>query len=77
MPSATSNYKNTDNVYAGYLSYANSIKDFGYKIGLRAESSDYVGELTDTKEEFTNKYPITGFHYFFSQKLKATDCSSA
>ncbi|MFI5186695.1 MAG: outer membrane beta-barrel protein [Chitinophagales bacterium] len=71
IPSATSNYKNKDNVYAAYATFTNSIKDFGYKIGLRAESSDYQGELTDTKEKFTNKYPISLFpSVFLSQKLK-------
>ena len=51
IPFSTANYKNKDNVYAAYASYSNSIKDFGYKIGLRAESSDYEGELTDTKRK--------------------------
>ncbi|RYF37443.1 MAG: TonB-dependent receptor, partial [Chitinophagaceae bacterium] len=70
IPSATSNYKNSDNVYAGYLSFGSSIKNFGYKVGLRAESSDYVGELTNTKQQFTNKYPISLFpSIFLSQKL--------
>ncbi len=71
IPSATSNYKNKDNVYAAYLSFANAIKDFGYKVGLRAESSDYLGELTDSKQQFSNKYPISLFpSIFLSQKLK-------
>jgi len=71
IPSATSNYKNNDNVYAAYASFTNSIKDFGYKIGLRAESSSYQGELTDTKKKFTNNYPISLFpSVFLSQKLK-------
>ncbi len=71
IPSATSNYKNKDNVYAGYISFKNSIKNFGYQVGLRAESSDYEGELTDTKQQFTNKYPISLFpSVFLSQKLK-------
>jgi ferric enterobactin receptor len=61
IPSATTNYRNTDNVYAAYVSFANSIKNFGYKAGLRGESSDYTGELTDTKETFINKYPISCF----------------
>lgn len=70
IPSTSTNYKNTDNVYAGYVSFRNSIKDFGYQIGLRAESSDYRGELTDTKQEFNNKYPISLFpSVFLSQKL--------
>ncbi|HEY2720565.1 MAG TPA: outer membrane beta-barrel protein, partial [Chitinophagaceae bacterium] len=55
IPSATSNYKNSDNVYAAYTTYTNAIKDFGYKLGVRAESSSYEGQLTDTKEKFTNK----------------------
>jgi len=71
IPSATTNYKNDDNVYAAYTSFTNSIKDFGYQLGLRAESSDYTGELTDTKQKFTNKYPLSLFpSVFLSQKLK-------
>lgn len=70
IPSATSNYKNMDNVYAAYASFANTIKDFGYKLGLRAESSNYEGELLDTKKTFTNEYPISLFpSIFLSQKL--------
>ena len=71
IPSATSNYKNTNNVYAAYTSISSSINDFGYKIGLRAESSEYNGELTNTKETFSNKYPISLFpSVFLSQMLK-------
>ena len=71
IPSATANYKNRDNVYAAYGSYTSQVKDFGYQVGLRAESSDYEGELTDTKKKFNNKYPISLFpSVFLSQKLK-------
>ncbi|WP_298732858.1 outer membrane beta-barrel protein [uncultured Chitinophaga sp.] len=71
VPSNTSNYKNKDNVYAAYLSFTSAIKDFGYKVGLRAERSDYTGELIDTKQEFVNNYPISLFpSVFLSQKLK-------
>ena len=71
MPSASSNYRNKDNVFAGYVSLGNSIKTFGYKLGLRAERSDYEGELIDRKEKFTNKYPVSLFpSLFLSQKLK-------
>ena len=70
-PSATSNYENTDNVYAAYATITSSIKDFGYKIGLRAESSDYAGTLTNTGVKFSNNYPISLFpSLFLSQKLK-------
>jgi len=71
IASATSNYKNKDNVYAAYASFSNTIKKFGYQIGLRAESSDYKGELIDSKQQFVNKYPISLFpSLFLSQKLQ-------
>ena len=70
VASATSNYKNTDNVYAAYATISSSIKNFNYKIGLRAESSDYNGTLTNTGDKFSNKYPISLFPSLFaSQKL--------
>ena len=71
IPSAKSNYKNNDNVYAGYVTFSNSIKDFTYKAGLRAESSNYDGELINTGEKFSNKYPVSLFpSLFLTQKLK-------
>lgn len=71
IPSATSNYKNTDNVYAAYVSVSGSKKDFGYKIGVRAESSEYNGTLLTDNSKFSNKYPVSLFpSLFLSQKLK-------
>ncbi len=71
VPSATSNYKNTDNVYAAYTTISSSIKDFSYKIGLRAESSSYSGELINSKQTFSNSYPVSLFpSVFLTQKLK-------
>jgi outer membrane receptor protein involved in Fe transport len=71
ISSATSNYKNEDNVYAAYATFTNTIKDFGYKVGLRAESSNYEGELINTKQKFSNDYPISLFpSIFLSQKLQ-------
>jgi outer membrane receptor protein involved in Fe transport len=71
IPNASSNYENYDNVYAAYLSYKGSVKNFGYQVGLRAESSDYKGTITDTQEEFSNRYPLSLFpSVFLSQKLK-------
>src|ERR1019366_1597730 len=73
VPSAASNYESNDNIYAAYASLTSTIKNFGYKLGLRAESSNYSGELTDTKQTFQNKYPISLFpSIFLSQKLKAS-----
>lgn len=71
VSTGTTNYKNHDNVYAAYASIKSSIKDFGYQVGLRAESSDYQGQLINTGETFKNKYPISLFpSVFLSQKLK-------
>ncbi len=71
QPNATSNYKNTDNVYAAYVTYSSAFKDFSYKLGLRAESSSYNGELTNTGEKFSNKYPVSLFpSVFLTQKLQ-------
>ncbi len=70
IPSATSNYKNTDNVYAAYATFSSSIKDFSYKVGVRAESSNYTGTLTNSGEKFKNSYPVSLFpSVFLSQKL--------
>lgn len=63
--SPASNYKNKDNVYAAYGTISNQIKKFGYKVGLRAESSNYKGELTNTGEKFGNTYPVSLFPSLF------------
>lgn len=72
IPAASSNYKNTNNVYAAYATFTSKIgENFGYNIGLRAESSNYKGELINGGQTFENKYPISLFpSLFLSQKLK-------
>ena len=71
IPSTTSNYKNNDNVYAAYVSLSGAVKDFGYKVGLRGERSEYTGTLLSTTEKFSNSYPVSLFpSLFLSQKLK-------
>jgi outer membrane receptor protein involved in Fe transport len=70
IPSANRNYENKDNVLAGYATFSNSIKNFSYKLGLRAESSNYTGTLTNTDETFKNNYPVSLFpSVFLSQKF--------
>jgi ferric enterobactin receptor len=71
VTNASTHYKNNDNVYAAYATISSSIKNFGYKVGVRAESSDYSGTLLNTGEKFSNKYPVSLFpSVFLSQKLK-------
>lgn len=70
IPTATSNYENTDKVYAGYATLSSSIKEFSYKVGLRTESSSYNGKLANTGETFKNSYPVSLFpSVFLSEKL--------
>src|SRR5690242_1397680 len=71
VPAGTNDYKSTDHVYAAYVDVKSSIKNFGYEAGLRAESSDYNGQLLNTGEKFSNNYPVSLFpSLFLSQKLK-------
>jgi outer membrane receptor protein involved in Fe transport len=66
-----SNYKNDERVYAAYATFSSSIDKFSYKVGLRAERSDYTGELLQTGEKFGNNYPVSLFPtVFLSQKFK-------
>jgi len=70
IPSAASNYKSQSNVYAAYLTLASSIRNFSYKVGLRAESSNYNGTLLNSGQTFSNQYPISLFpSLFLGQKL--------
>ncbi|HTJ10483.1 MAG TPA: outer membrane beta-barrel protein, partial [Dinghuibacter sp.] len=70
IPSAASNYKSRANVYAAYATIASSIGKFGYKVGLRAESSNYHGTLLNSGETFSNQYPVSLFpSVFLSEKL--------
>ena len=60
-----SNYKYTDQVYAAYASVSGRIKKIGYKVGLRAESSFYQGEIITVNESFSNQFPLSLFPTFF------------
>jgi len=78
VPQLSSLYMNEDHVYAAYATYTNKIKNFGYQLGLRAESSDYQGEVQTTSPtgkdsliNYENSFPISFFpSIFLSQKLK-------
>lgn len=63
------NYSNHNNVYAAYTTFTSAIKNFGYQVGLRVESSDYKGILNDTGN-FKHNYPVSLFpSVFLSEKL--------
>lgn len=63
-------YNSRDQVYAGYAIYSSKIKNFGYQLGLRAESSTYKGEVVNKGQNFKTDFPISFFpSMFLSQKL--------
>ena len=63
-------YNSTDKIYAAYGNYSSKIKNFGFQLGLRAESSDYEGNLLSKAQQFNIEFPISLFpSIFLSQKI--------
>jgi len=50
-----------DQVYAAYATYSKSFEKLSLQAGLRAESSFYEGELTQTGQKFSTNYPVSLF----------------
>lgn len=70
-PLASVNYTSTDKVYAAYTTYTNQLKNFGYQLGLRVESSNYEGRLPDKNQVFNIKFPVSLFpSIFLSNKME-------
>jgi ferric enterobactin receptor len=66
-----SDYTSDNQVYAAYINFTSGFKDFGYQLGLRAESSNYNGDLLNENMHFKHTYPLSLFpSLFLSQKLK-------
>ncbi len=56
------NYNSSDQVYAAYASYSGNVgTNNSYQIGLRAESSNYLGALPDSNLNLKVSYPISLF----------------
>ncbi|MBS1654180.1 MAG: TonB-dependent receptor, partial [Bacteroidetes bacterium] len=71
QPSSQIDYESTDRVLAAYTTFTNQLKNFGYQLGLRAESSDFNGKLTRVNKDFKTQYSISLFpSVFLSQKMK-------
>jgi outer membrane receptor protein involved in Fe transport len=63
-------YKFNDEVFAGYATLSQQLKDFTYQLGLRLESSEYNGNLLTKNQTFSNSYPFSLFpSAFFTYKL--------
>jgi outer membrane receptor protein involved in Fe transport len=66
IPGVNNRYEFNDVVYAGYFTWAQQLKNFSYQLGLRMESSEYDGLLTNTGQKFTNQFPISLFPSAFA-----------
>ncbi len=72
--SFSDHYRFNDKVFALYGQMGHQFPKWGYQLGLRAESSQYTGELTDVDSTFTNDYPFSLFPSgFFTYKLNEED----
>ena len=70
-PVQSNSYNSKDHVYAAYSTFTNQLKNFGYQVGLRAESSNYEGYLPAKNESFKTDFPLSFFpSAFLSQKFK-------
>ena len=65
IPGLSDRYNFKDEVYAGYLTYTQSIKNFSYQVGARIESSKYRGTQPDKNQTFKNEYPFSFFPSVF------------
>lgn len=67
-------YNSEDRVYAAYATFSSRIKNFGYQLGLRAESSNYEGLLASKSQSFNIEFPVSLFpSLFLSQKINERD----
>jgi outer membrane receptor protein involved in Fe transport len=67
-------FKFRDDVYAVYGQFSHQSENWGYQVGLRAESSFYGGELTDRDSSFQINYPLSLFpSVFFTRKINDQD----
>lgn len=67
-------FKSNDQVYAAYATYTNKFKNFGYQLGLRAESSNYEGEVVGKSQDFKIDFPISLFpSVFITNKISDND----
>ena len=70
VPGLSNNYKFKDEVYAGYATFSQSIKNFTYQLGARVENSKYTGTQIDKNLTFKNEYPFSFFpSIFLTQKI--------
>ena len=74
IPNFADEYEFNDQVFAAYATFSQDFEDWGYQLGLRAESSQYTGTLPESQTTFENDFPISLFpSVFLTKKLNDTD----
>lgn len=74
IPNLADDYEFNDQIYGAYATVSQEFETWGYQVGLRAESSQYTGELPESQTTFENDYPISLFpSAFLTKKLNETD----
>lgn len=67
-------YQFDDAVFAAYGTFTHQFENWGYMLGLRAESSQYTGKLPESSAVFKNDYPLSLFpSIFVTRKLNEQD----
>lgn len=62
--SLSNNYRYREQVNAAYFTYTSKWKGIGYQAGLRAEHSQFDGELVDSAQKFGYTYPSKASRLF-------------
>lgn len=72
VDSLSNDYKYNEQIYAGYVNYANTVGNFGYQAGLRVEQYVYAGEIPSQNKKYSPTKAAPGFFpsLYLSQKLK-------
>ncbi|SIN67320.1 outer membrane beta-barrel family protein [Chitinophaga niabensis] len=72
IDSISNDYKYDEQIYAAYANYSNTIQNFGYQVGLRAEQYVYAGEIPSKSLKYKPTKPVPGLFpsVYLSYKLK-------
>lgn len=74
VPNFADEYEFTDDIFAAYGTFSQEFDNWGYQVGLRAESSRYTGTLPESQTSFENDYPLSLFpSAFITRKLNEND----
>lgn len=72
IDSLSNDYQYKEQIYAAYVNYSNTLKNFGYQLGLRAEQYIYSGEIPSEGKTFKPTKAVPGLFpsIYLSYKLE-------